>query len=277
MGRVLRCTIVVISLGLVLAGCGGGNGDGGEPAALGESAAGSPTTTSPPTTTTLAVSPCERATARYLDDDAMGGRSLRDCASLSDWLAAVNLTANPTFGHEEVVDAVAGLCQDAAAGFGEFAICDEVAGEVTPAPERTAPTTTSTTVPPATAPTTPIPVVHDLNGTMYLFDAAPSVDGRWQVGARCYGLDGYSDIGPGTQVTVRNESGTVIGTAALGAGTVEAWPQVGPRARRCVFPFHLAGLPDASFYGVEVSDRGEVRYPRAQLEGNGWHVAVHLG
>ena len=112
---------------------------------------------------------------------------------------------------------------------------------------------------------------------MYLFSAPHSVDGRWQVGRACFGEDGYEDIGAGTQVTARDESNTVIGTSALGPGRVEPWPAVDPLAKRCVFPFRFSALPDAAFYGIEVSYRGEIRFARAEMERDGWRVEIHLG
>jgi hypothetical protein len=85
----------------------------------------------------------------------------------------------------------------------------------------------------------------------------------------CQGSGGDDDIGPGTSVIIRNESGSTIGTGSLGAG-------VGGGGG-CAYPFAMNGVPDAKFYRVEVSHGGEVEYSLAEMESNEWTVIVSLG
>ncbi|MGH2679934.1 MAG: hypothetical protein ACRDG8_05545 [Actinomycetota bacterium] len=85
----------------------------------------------------------------------------------------------------------------------------------------------------------------------------------------CQGSGGDDDIGPGTTVTIRSESGSTIATGSLGAGEGVSGG--------CVYPFAIHGVPDAEFYRVEVSRGGEVEYSLAEVESNEWTVTVSLG
>lgn len=87
----------------------------------------------------------------------------------------------------------------------------------------------------------------------------------------CTGTGGYSDIASGASVTVENQSGTIIGTGTLGPG------RVGPGFANCVYTFVVPGLPDESFYQVEVTHRGFVSYSRADIVANKWIVEMTLG
>ena len=71
---------------------------------------------------------------------------------------------------------------------------------------------------------------------------------------------GYSDIAPGTTVTVKNQSETIIGTGSLGAANSDT------SRSTCSFPFTVSGLPDATFYVVTISHRGDQTYQRADLD-----------
>lgn len=107
---------------------------------------------------------------------------------------------------------------------------------------------------------------HTIAGSFELNEASSRID----VGDPCAGSGGYSDIRDGASVTVRDEDGTIIGTAALGGGILTG-------ARVCRFLFRVPELPAAAFYAVEVSHRGEQRYSREQLEERMWVVALTLG
>lgn len=81
--------------------------------------------------------------------------------------------------------------------------------------------------------------------------------GFHQVGSQCVGDGGYSDIAPGAQVVVTDDTGKTVGVGSLGAGS---W--IGSH---CEWPFEVE-VPDGSaFYGVEVSHRGRVQYPADEL------------
>jgi hypothetical protein len=96
---------------------------------------------------------------------------------------------------------------------------------------------------------------HTIDGSFSLFDK--------DVGSDCQGSAGYNDIGPGASVTVRNESGETIGTANLSNGDYVSG--VG-----CDYTFTVEDVPDAKFYRIEVSHRGEVEYSFRQMEATDW-------
>ena len=105
---------------------------------------------------------------------------------------------------------------------------------------------------------------YSITGSLALIDFATAE-------SNCFGQGGYSDIGPGTQVTVTDQSGTIVGTGQLGTASVSG------AATTCTFPFVASGLPRESFYGVSVSHRGVQNYSFSQLQGDGWQVSLMLG
>lgn len=105
---------------------------------------------------------------------------------------------------------------------------------------------------------------HTLTGGLTLNDSDTAANG-------CTGTGGYSDITSGASVTVENQSGTVIGTGTIGPGTS------GTELGSCVYTFSVPGLPDESFYQVEVSHRGFVSYSKADIVADRWIIEVTLG
>ena len=86
----------------------------------------------------------------------------------------------------------------------------------------------------------------------------------------CGGRGGYSDIDFGTSVTVRDETGTLIGSGTLGRGEL-----VGSA---CRFKAVIDGVTsEASFYEVEVGSRGSLVYSNDELRSRGWLVSASLG
>jgi hypothetical protein len=98
-------------------------------------------------------------------------------------------------------------------------------------------------------------------GVLLLVDGH-RVEGSFSVPrSDCQGSGDDEDIGPGTSVTIRNESGSTIATGSLEAG-------VGASGG-CAYLFAVNGVPDAKLYRVEVSDGGEVEYSLAR-PGSDW-------
>lgn len=136
---------------------------------------------------------------------------------------------------------------------------------------------------PAAAAPTPMPVAarpgtHLLTGTIELVGEWPgsvAVLGR-QAGDQCFGDGGYGDMFEGGAVTVRDATGQIIATGRLGMGTL-AGPAVYQQDATCRLPFTVADVPDADFYSVEVTHRGELSYSRADMESQGWVLSLHLG
>lgn len=98
-------------------------------------------------------------------------------------------------------------------------------------------------------------------------------DGVSRSGTACSGSGGYADLTAGAPVTVRNESGAIIATGALDAGTSDStYPTV-----VCHFTYTISNVPDAKFYSVEVSHRGGLTYSKDQLNANGWKLDATIG
>lgn len=91
-------------------------------------------------------------------------------------------------------------------------------------------------------------------------DAGKTVPGQTEYtdGGNCVLAGGYDDIQQGAQVTVKDQSGTIVGLGALDVGHIQTG--------RCVFGFGVDDLPEGKdFYTVEVSHRGELKYTREGL------------
>lgn len=75
----------------------------------------------------------------------------------------------------------------------------------------------------------------------------------------CYGASGYSDIGPGTEVVVKNDEGTTLTTTNLGTGS-------GRPPVTCEFKFKFTVMDGESGYTVSVGRRGDLHFTAAQLK-----------
>jgi hypothetical protein len=95
-------------------------------------------------------------------------------------------------------------------------------------------------------------------------------------GARCDPADaGYPDIHAGTPVTIRDGTGTLLGSAALAGGTLRKGALRG-RDDDCVFSYSLT-VPERDAYRIEVGRRGVVRFQRSELERTGWQADLTIG
>lgn len=109
-------------------------------------------------------------------------------------------------------------------------------------------------------------------------------------GVECQGAGGYDDIRPGSQVVVRGDAGQIVATGSLQAGklvkrAIMYWPGDVPEDEAtffypdwdCELRLRVANIPEADFYTVEVSHRGEATYSRAELEAENWRLELTLG
>jgi hypothetical protein len=105
-----------------------------------------------------------------------------------------------------------------------------------------------------------------INGTLSLRADSITTSGL-PTGFACAGKGGYNDIGPGTAVTVANESGTLLAKGILDSSFGEKnW---------CVFTFNITDVPaGAKFYKVSVSRRGEMSYTEQEARGR---IELNLG
>jgi hypothetical protein len=86
-------------------------------------------------------------------------------------------------------------------------------------------------------------------------------------GTRCHGVHGYSDIGGGTQVIVRNDKGEILTSTSLGEGRGDDV--------NCRFSFHFPVTEGQDRYVLSVGHRGEFTYSFEQLRRGG--IEIHLG
>ena len=110
------------------------------------------------------------------------------------------------------------------------------------------------------------PEPHSIIGILTLTDT----DEFWSEGDPCAGSGGYDDIQEGAQVTVKDENGHVLATSDLLEG-------VAASDYECDFAFAIPDVPEARFYAVEISHRGEITNSRRDLERNDWFVGLTLG
>ncbi len=129
---------------------------------------------------------------------------------------------------------------------------------------------------PSAAPTEPS--TQTLRGTMVLKEGAQpgGVGSVIAIGAPCWGIGGYDDMAAGTQVTVRNENDALIAKGALSEGAISPRGPTGTLPD-CDFAFTVRDVPNAAFYTIEVSHRGELTYSREEMEALDWEVAFTLG
>lgn len=111
------------------------------------------------------------------------------------------------------------------------------------------------------------PTTHSVAVTFDLTDSESFI--ALNRGDTCSGEGGYSDIGPGAELTVTNQSQTVIATSSLGDGTYNG--------QACEFTTSVAVPIRESFYGFSVSKRGTITYSATQIQQANWAVALSLG
>jgi len=84
----------------------------------------------------------------------------------------------------------------------------------------------------------------------------------------CVTTGGYEDIKVGAQITVRDQTGTILGIGELEPIYTDMF--------KCEFAFTI-DVPDATFYTIEMGRRGELTYSKQDLEQADWHVDSTIG
>ncbi|MBB5167616.1 DUF732 domain-containing protein [Mycobacterium sp. AZCC_0083] len=109
-----------------------------------------------------------------------------------------------------------------------------------------------------------------VSGTFVLTDSMASmgVSSIASDGTRCEGIKGFSDIGRDTQLTVKNGTGEVLATTALGEGR--------GNPATCTFAFSLSITGGQDRYVISVNRRGELSYTFDQLQRAG-SIQIRLG
>jgi hypothetical protein len=123
------------------------------------------------------------------------------------------------------------------------------------------PAATPTPRPTSTAP------AHTMMGTFTLGPSSSFIGGT----DFCRGTGAYDDIKAGAEVTVKNESGKIIGTSQLTDQPIRV-PE-----DKCVLNFQVTSLPVADSYSIAVGRRGEMTYSYADMQKANWMVALTVG
>lgn len=139
-----------------------------------------------------------------------------------------------------------------------------------------------TTIPP----TTTVPAVRVLRG-VFTLKSDHGIEGTW---TDCNGSGGYSDFGPGMNVTVRDGDNHIVGAgsteslteadltsihfgiAAIGAKIWENSDPIG----ECTVKLELE-VKDAEFYSIKVGSRGELSYSKKELASRDYFLELSLG
>lgn len=117
---------------------------------------------------------------------------------------------------------------------------------------------------------TPSPATHAITVAIELRGDERSVD-RIGVTTTCRGAGGYSDMDIGTQFSIKDAAGVLIG---FGSFTESHY---GPLAFHCSLQGTAQNVPDQAVYSFEVGRRGTINYTREQLAANGWLAQLTLG
>ena len=91
---------------------------------------------------------------------------------------------------------------------------------------------------------------HAIEGTLTLYSA----NFARPTGTGCAGTGGYADIRVGTQVTVMDAEGRLIGVGTLGDGRDSS------ASGGCECALAVRDVPEVNFYRVEGSRRGMLAY-----------------
>ena len=107
-----------------------------------------------------------------------------------------------------------------------------------------------------------------VSGTFVLIETSkPYLSSITSDGTKCQGVHGYSDIGSGTQVVVKNGKGEILASTPLGEGH--------GNDASCTFSFSFPITEGQDRYVLSVGHRGEFSYSFEQLQLHG--VEIHLG
>jgi hypothetical protein len=91
------------------------------------------------------------------------------------------------------------------------------------------------------------------------------------------GTGGYGDVGPGMDVVVRDNDGSVIGSSSLSGGEEIPYPDEPGLTAGCEWTAVVEDLPGHDYYSVSVGRRGEQVYSGEDLEGQNWEINLSLG
>ncbi len=107
------------------------------------------------------------------------------------------------------------------------------------------------------------PPTTAITGTLDLNDIDTALNG-------CVGTGGYDDISEGANVVVKDQSGRILASSSLNAGTANG--------ANCAYTFTLGGVrADQDQYTLTITHRGDITESATQLRDAGWAFSVSLG
>lgn len=216
--------------------------------------------------------------------DAPGGAEASDLTSAADRLAASGSKICPRCAEE--VKAAALVCRFCGWQFGpspagtEGVSAGARAMQRGPAVRLVALAVIAVIVVGAVAASGALGAKHTLTGYLTVSPSDGSEELGWltsittssgsvQLGGSCTTRGADSDIVEGTDVSVRDDADKVVGSGALAAGTLDFTTHV-----VCVFRFSVTGIPDATFYTVEIGSRGKLTFSKDDLDAKHWSIVM---
>lgn len=127
----------------------------------------------------------------------------------------------------------------------------------------------------SSAPPSPPPTAtgHLLSGKLGFLNGGEHVE---RTATSCSGTGGYSDISTGAQVTVKDQTGTVIAVGVLVDDPLLAKAYESGLHLGCFFKFDIQ-VPEATFFTLDIAGRDPVTYSKADLEATKWQIVLTLG
>lgn len=133
----------------------------------------------------------------------------------------------------------------------------------------------------------PVNTNEIITGTLVINEVIYGVEGQ-----PCAGENGYNDIHGGTQIVVKDNTGTIIATGALEQGKgvkpdmnaelLKLHEQIGTESGRgtpleCKFAVTIENVPKSNFYMIEIGRRRAMTYKAEELQQNNWKLELSLG
>lgn len=126
----------------------------------------------------------------------------------------------------------------------------------------------------------PAPAMFTLRGSVTVYnDFTGSLD--IATDTNCQGAKGYSDLTPGTAVTVQGPQGQIVATGSLQMGTPGDGHPItigdfhATSFESCSMPFTVPGVPQGlTSYSVTVSHRGTQVFSADQAAFGGVHLSI---
>lgn len=105
--------------------------------------------------------------------------------------------------------------------------------------------------------------------------------------SNCAPWTDWTDVVPGTKVTITNQSGDIVGATTLtrpaSGGLVPHTPAAGADLlgslwdKSCVYAFEAPIQGEATFFTVKIGSREGPTVSRSEMDAKGWNFALEIG